>query len=182
MPVTFHLVRHAQGFHNLSREHEKIQDPDLTDLGQRQCAALKASFPHHDKVTHFVTSPLKRALSTCLLGFAPPAEIPIIALAELKEVGDAPCDTGSNIELLKRDFPHFLDLSYVPEAWTTVYDWVSWDVKLSQLKERAVKARLALQQLAQGLGENEHAVIVTHGAFLHFLTDDYYGVKPKNGS
>ncbi|KAM0545359.1 hypothetical protein ACHAPJ_011431 [Fusarium lateritium] len=182
MPVTFHLVRHAQGFHNLSREHEKIQDPDLTDLGKQQCAALKASFPYNNNLTHFVASPLKRALSTCLLGFAPPAEIPIVALAELKEVGDAPCDTGSHIELLKRDFPHLLDLSHVPEAWTTVHDWVSWEVKLGQLKERAVGARAALQQLARSLEENEHVVVVTHGAFLHFLTEDYYGVKPKNAT
>lgn len=181
MAPTIHLVRHAHGFHNISREHENIKDPGLTELGEQQCKSLREIFPYHSQLACFVSSPLRRALSTCLLAFAPAPGAPIVALPELKEVGDSPCDTGSSPEILRKEINHLLDLSRVPVGWDTIPDWISWQDKLGQLKERAARARVALQQLVQCFGEDEHIVVVTHGAFLHFLADDYHGIKPNNG-
>lgn len=84
-----HLVRHAQvsapsskcrnaclvnhipkGYHNLSVANQGLRDPRLTPLGEQQCAGLRASFPHHHRITHLVASPMRRTLYTCLLGFA----------------------------------------------------------------------------------------------------------------
>ncbi|PNY28675.1 Phosphoglycerate mutase family protein, partial [Tolypocladium capitatum] len=65
MAPTIHLVRHAQGVHNLSVENEALRDPDLTPLGEQQCAALRASFPHHARITRLAASPLRRTLRTC---------------------------------------------------------------------------------------------------------------------
>ena len=49
MAPTLHLVRHAQGYHNLSKEDELLHDPDVTPLGERQCDELRASFPYHHR-------------------------------------------------------------------------------------------------------------------------------------
>lgn len=181
MPVTFHLIHNAQGFHNLSRDHESIQDPGLTPLGEQQCKALKEEFPYHGELTRFVASPLRRTLSTCLLAFAPSSDTPIIALPELKEVGDSPCDTGSDPQALQDEFGQLLDIGQVTAGWNCVAEWISWQVKLGHLQQRAARARRALHQLGQGLGENDHVAVVCHGAFLHFLTDDYVGVEPNSG-
>ncbi|RWA04348.1 hypothetical protein EKO27_g10755, partial [Xylaria grammica] len=70
MAPVIHLVRHAQGYHNLSRENQWIRDPDLTELGKAQCAELCKKFPYHDKITHLVASPIRRTLFTCQLSFA----------------------------------------------------------------------------------------------------------------
>ena len=69
MPIYLHLVRHAQGYHNLSAANHTLPDPDLTPLGKEQCAALRRAFPLHDKVTYLVASPMRRTLYTCLYAF-----------------------------------------------------------------------------------------------------------------
>jgi len=71
MPTYIHLVRHAQGYHNLTAANHSLPDPDLTPLGKEQCAQLQKSFPYHSQVTHLVASPLRRTLYTCLLSFEP---------------------------------------------------------------------------------------------------------------
>ncbi|KAH6898029.1 phosphoglycerate mutase [Thelonectria olida] len=188
MPVTIHLVRHAQGFHNLSREYEALRDPQLTDLGKQQCAELKATFPHHDKLTRLFASPLRRTLSTCLLSFVSETEgdgsncLQVVAIPELQEVSDAPCDTGSNADTLKGEFKGLVDLSRVYDDWNLAPEWTSWDTKLAATDIRANKARMMLREMLQFTGEDEHVAIVTHGAFVHFLTNDFYGVEPEKAT
>ncbi|KAI1079994.1 phosphoglycerate mutase [Whalleya microplaca] len=183
MPATIHLVRHAEGVHNLSRENEAIRDPSLTSLGKQQCAALKRAFPYRDKLTHLFASPLRRALYTCLLSFssldrtaAPGSRPPVLALPEFQEVSDSPCDTGSEPGLLATEFADLVDLSRVPAGWTETVPWVSYASKLDELKARARAARRVLWELLRDSGSEEHVVVVTHGAFLHFLTQDYHGI------
>ncbi|TDZ25504.1 Phosphoglycerate mutase-like protein [Colletotrichum orbiculare MAFF 240422] len=175
MPVQIHLVRHAQGFHNLSLENEALRDPLLTDLGKQQCAALRSAFPHHSKLTHLVASPLRRTLHTCLLGFATPGQSPkVIALPEVQEVSDAPCDTGSAIADIEAEFDGRVDFSRVPENWTDKKSTESrWEPTLKKLEARAAEARRKLRDLADGDG---HVVVVTHGAIVHFLTNDFWGI------
>jgi broad specificity phosphatase PhoE len=187
MPVTIHLVRHAQGLHNLSRENEALHDPQLTDLGKQQCAELKAAFPHHDKLTRLFASPLRRTLSTCLLSFASETEGPgskypqVVAIPELQEVSDAPCDTGSDAGTLSREFTGLVDLSRLYDEWNLAPEWTTWATKLAATDSRAHKARLMLKEMLQFTGDDEHVAIVTHGAFVHFLTNDFYGVEPEKG-
>lgn len=107
MPKTYiHLVRHAQGYHNLSVENYQIPDPDLTPLGEEQCAKLRKNFPYHDNITYLVASPMRRTLRTCLLSFAPAIEKgkKVIALPELQEVSTAPCDIGTDAKVLAEQF------------------------------------------------------------------------------
>ncbi|KAH9988829.1 phosphoglycerate mutase [Xylariaceae sp. FL0662B] len=184
MPTTIHLVRHAQGIHNISRDNEAIHDPDLTSLGEQQCARLKHKFPYHDKLTHLFSSPLRRALYTCLLSFGSLDPIAsqdrprLIALPELQEVSDSPCDTGSEPSSLEAEFGSLVDLSRLQVGWNSTSDWVSWDYKVDQLKERAKRARQVLRDILKDTGDDDHVVAVTHGAFVHFLTEDYHGIEP----
>lgn len=187
MPLTIHLVRHAQGFHNLSRENETLRDPELTDFGRQQCAELRAMFPHHDRITRLYASPLRRTLSTCLLAFGCEDEDgnksrQVVAIPELQEVSDAPCDTGSDARVLEEAFVGLVDLSYLYDGWNSAAEWTTWNSKLEATEARARKARTVLRELTQNASHDEHVVVVTHGAFLHFLTNDYHGVSPLQGN
>lgn len=185
MAPTIHLIRHAQGFHNISPAHELMRDPLLTELGRQQCLNLKGSFPYHDKLTHFYASPLRRTLYTCALSFGFDEETlnarKIIAIPELQEVSDAPCDTGSEPSLLRQEFGDLVDLTLVREGWNVKSDAMTWVAKVAKLETRALQARLKLRELLKDLNSDAHVAVVTHGAFLHFLTGDYQGVQPSRG-
>ncbi|KAF9876361.1 phosphoglycerate mutase family protein [Colletotrichum karsti] len=178
MVVQVHLVRHAQGFHNLCVENEAIRDPLLTDLGKEQCARLRSAFPHHSELTHLVASPLRRTLHTCLLGFGTEGGPKVIALPEVQEVSDAPCDTGSAVSEIAGEFEGKVDFSRVPDDWTDKQSPESrWEPTLAKLEVRAAEARRALRELVGDVQGDAHVVVVTHGGFLHFLTNDFHGIE-----
>ena len=182
MSPTIHLVRHAQGVHNLSVENESIHDPDLTRLGEQQCATLRAAFPYHDKLTRLVASPLRRTINTCAQSFGAsrPDLYPILALDTLQEVSDQPCDTGSTKNQLAAEFGDKIDLSRVRDTWTDKTGAASpFEATVPKLTARAKEARLALREIA-GHGD-EHIAVVSHGGFLHFLTDDWDGIPTTGG-
>ncbi len=193
MPAYIHLVRHAQGFHNLSFAQHQLPDPDLTPLGREQCAELARVFPFHDKITHLVASAMRRTIYTCLLSFAPAIAAgnkTVFALPELQEVSNLPCDVGSEPEKLAEEFgegsPYNVDLSRVTRGWNDKSADSPWAPEIGKLEFRAKAARRWLRELA-GVnvvkGEEEvHIVVVTHGGFLHFLTQDYDGLNPEKGT
>ncbi|KAF4125538.1 Broad specificity phosphatase PhoE [Geosmithia morbida] len=210
MPAIIHLVRHAQGYHNLSVENEQMHDPDLTPLGEEQCSALREAFgqEQHAKVKCLVASPLRRTLHTCILGFAPrlsegeeeeqqqqqqqqgqrgrvrvnPNLYPVRALDILQEVSAEPCDTGSSTDRLAAEFGSRVDLTGVDDAdWTDKTSGSSrFEPTAEKLTARAKEARKVLRRIASEFGgegvEEVHIVVVTHGGFLHFLTDDWTGI------
>ena len=67
-----HLVRHAQGFHNVSelKIHLRPHDARLTPAGEEQCAALCAATAAL-RPALVVASPLTRTLQTATLCFGP---------------------------------------------------------------------------------------------------------------
>ncbi|KAG7138224.1 phosphatase SPAC5H10.03 like protein [Verticillium longisporum] len=173
MPDTIHLVRHAQGFHNLSVENEALPDPLLTDLGLKQCANVRATFPAHASLTHLVASPMRRTLHTCLNSFGPTPEdlkpaalLPVIAIPELQEVSNSPCDTGTDVAVVAPEFGAKADFSRVPAGWNDKESASSpWEPTLDKLEARATKARLLLRDLARESGkEDVHIAAVSHGA------------------
>ncbi|EAA28395.3 hypothetical protein GE21DRAFT_9230 [Neurospora crassa] len=229
-PKTYiHLVRHAQGHHNVSQANHVFADPLLTPLGESQCAALRDSFPYHDKITHLVASPMRRTLYTCLLSFQPAVERlaakrgkkkegegVVVALPEVQEVSNLPCDVGSAPEKLHQEFDEagLVDLFLVKEGWQDKHSPDSpWKPEMEKVKRRAEKARKWLYELAQqqqqdstsssaamagaGAGaesqadggeqqqqqqQEKHIVVVTHGGFLHFLTQDFDGMDLNRGT
>jgi broad specificity phosphatase PhoE len=187
MPTYIHLVRHAQGVHNLSTENQQIHDPDLTPLGETQCADLRNSFPYHDKITHLVASPMRRTLRTCLLAFAPDVEAGkrIIAQPELQELSTLPCDTGSDLEVLTRDFDATkVDFSLVKDGWNDKSPESPWAPAIEKLDARAMRARVWLRELGAQCKAAEgeaHIVVVSHGGFIHFFTQDWDGMDHNAG-
>jgi broad specificity phosphatase PhoE len=180
--IIIHCVRHAQGYHNLSEENHILPDPSLTALGESQCEALRKVFPYHGKVTHLVASPLRRTIYTCLLGFT--AEVKsrkkIVALPELQETSDMPCDTGCDPAKLQEEFGNgqwkgAVALSLIHEGWNDKSANTKWAPTASKIEVRAREARRWLRDL--GMESNGHAeiVVVTHGGFLHYFTEDWTG-------
>ncbi|KAG5920076.1 hypothetical protein E4U42_006325 [Claviceps africana] len=177
---TIHLVRHAQGFHNISTANEAVRDPDLTPTGEHQCSDLRAAFSSHDKLAKLVSSPMRRTIHTCNLAFGGPGQLyPIILLDTLQEVSASPCDTGSGSESLLEEYGYNIDVEHLRGGWTDKTRGGPFEPSLAAVTARAREARLALLDIA------EHAdgdvVVVTHGGFLHFLTDDWEGI-PADGS
>ncbi|KAG6361386.1 hypothetical protein INS49_009613 [Diaporthe citri] len=190
MTITVHLVRHAQGFHNLNVPNQQIPDPYLTATGKEQCAALRASFPHHDRLTHLVASPMRRTLQTCEQSFRPAVEagLKVVAQPLVQEVSTLPCDTGSEPEVLAAEFGAWADLSGVPKGWNDKTSAGSpWAPRIEALEGRARIARVWLRDLgrkwkAEGRGDTADIVVTTHGGFLHFLTQDWDGLDLTKGT
>jgi hypothetical protein len=113
-------VRHAQGIHNLSYSNHHLPDPHLTAFGEEQCRNLAAKFPYHDKIELILSSPLRRAIHTALLAFAPEVEQgkKVVAWQEVQEASDLPCDTGSDLKRIKVEFKDLpVDLGIVEDGW-----------------------------------------------------------------
>lgn len=179
--IVLHLVRHAQGYHNLSEKNHSLPDPDLTDLGKEQCRDLQAKFPYHANITHLVASPLRRTLYTCLLSFSEEVEqkgLKVVALPEIQETSDLPCDTGSDPAKLKEEFGEKgqVDLSLVEDGWNDKKG--RWAPEADAVEKRARDARVWLRGMASKEEVDEvHVAIVTHGGFLHYFTEDWAGCE-----
>lgn len=120
MPPTLLLIRHAQGLHNVASDWN-FRDPKLTELGEKQSRelqeALKASKIGND-VEAIVISPMRRTLQTATIGldWLIQKKTKVILDANWQENSDKPCDTGSAIEVMKKEFPNY-DFSSVDPSW-----------------------------------------------------------------
>ncbi|KAI7782579.1 hypothetical protein LA080_013067 [Diaporthe eres] len=182
-----HFVRHAQGYHNVpTANHLQIPDPDLTPLGVTQCEALAKSFPYHNQITHLASSPIRRALYTCLYSFPGPVErgLPVLALPSAQEFSDYPCDTGSPISKLAEEFRGKVDLSLLDDDWNS--NKGKWSPHCDAIDARARETRRFLRQVGRSwLRENDgdcHIVVSTHGGFLHYVTGEWSGTGGSAGT
>ncbi|KAJ8125030.1 hypothetical protein O1611_g8610 [Lasiodiplodia mahajangana] len=184
MAPIIHLVRHAQGYHNLSAENQWIRDPDLTELGKKQCEELNEAFPYHDKITHLVASPIRRTIFTCQYSFVEEVKAgkKIIALQDAQEVSLFPCDVGSDLELLKKEFGDLVDFQSVTEDWNKKTPDSKYFPDSQKLEARARSTRLWLRDLVKEAGDDAQVVLVTHGGILHFITEDWSGINPGRGT
>ena len=117
---------------------------------------------------------MRRTLYTALITFREMLQakphLKIIALPELQETSDVPCDTGSPLELLKEEFSNQpIDFSLVPEDWARK-DAGPFSPRVDLLEARARVARHFLRSRP----ENTVAVVL-HGSLLHFLTENWVG-------
>ncbi|RDW75348.1 phosphoglycerate mutase-like protein [Coleophoma cylindrospora] len=182
--ITIHCVRHAQGYHNLCEANHRLPDPDLTELGVQQCTTLSEQFPYHSKITDLVASPLRRTLYTCILSF--PDEVArglvITALPELQETSDLPCDTGSAREVLEKEFGSKVDFQRVQDGWNNKQG--RWSPAAAAIEARARDARLFLRDLGSSGDEDRdrEIVVVTHGGYLHYFTEDWEGNDKFTGT
>ncbi|MCJ1229167.1 hypothetical protein MMC12_005832 [Toensbergia leucococca] len=187
MAPIIHCVRHGQGFHNLGAGFYSFRDPCLTPLGEEQCEILRnTSFPDQSNISLITASPLCRTLHTAFLAFSPaltsnikcPPQI--LALPDAQETSDEPCDIGSDPSSLRsivaeNHWP--VDLSLVKDGWNVKTLENRYSPHSSAIKARARDARILLRQKIRALVRNgdidAQVILVTHGGYLHYFTDDW---------
>lgn len=97
-----------------------------------------------------------------------------MALPEIQETSNLPCDTGSDPAKLNEEFGEAgkVDLSLVKDGWNDKQG--RWAAEASAIEKRAKDARIWLREMAsKSEGEEVHIAIVTHGGFLHYFTEDW---------
>ena len=127
-----------------------------------------------------VASPLRRTIYTALKSFPDviaKRNLHVLTIPELQETSDLPCDTGSPIEDLKREFAD------QPVSFALIEqqpDWYSkkgkWSTHAIAIEERCRVARAWLRERPE-----KDVVAVTHGGLLHFLTEDWQGMDKMQG-
>ncbi|KAF2689834.1 phosphoglycerate mutase-like protein [Lentithecium fluviatile CBS 122367] len=193
MPPKISIVRHAQGYHNLTGD-STLHDPLLTPLGKSQCTHLRRTYPHHSTISLILSSPLRRTIQTAAYSFAPALEreeVKFVCLPELQEVGDCASDTGTDVhklgeavaEMFRGEGEEFewvggkVDLSLVGEGWNCNQGYYAH--KYAALAKRGADVRRYLFTLSR---QHPHIVVVTHGAIAHFITEDWAVADPMLGT
>ncbi|KAI1341910.1 phosphoglycerate mutase-like protein [Xylariaceae sp. FL0016] len=178
MAPTIDVIRHAESYHNVDPAHRNTRDPNLTPHGREQCRALAQTYPHMRHVSHLVASPLNRCVSTAVIAFgdAVSAGKQAILLPELQETGNMPTDTGSDREAIQFMYGSQVDVSELDSNWSYRGPGSFYTPDLALVEERARQARLFIRNLARQARDDAHIVVVSHGGFLHFLTQDFAGI------
>jgi hypothetical protein len=176
-----HLVRHAQGWHNVDPEGvSRVPsglDARLTPEGERQCAALSAVAAELQPEV-IVSSPLMRTLQTAALSFGGQlrAGVPLVALEDCRETVNYLCDSrrplsvnvaelaASGVAVDTAGCPHEHD-----ELWASYerrhgpQEAFAAHRESADLPGLAVRARSAFAWL--GARPERELVLVSHSAF-----------------
>jgi broad specificity phosphatase PhoE len=120
MPPTLLLIRHAQALHNVASDWS-FHDPKLSELGEQQCRELQTSLQNSTiahQVDLIVVSAMRRTLQTATIGldFLIKKGVPVMPHAGWQENADKPCDTGSDISVMEKEFPQY-DFSGVDKMY-----------------------------------------------------------------
>ena len=190
MPPKVITVRHAQGHHNVKNQW-RLYDAVLTTLGHQECAALSKQFPYHGEVDLMVASPLRRTIQTAIESFGAVLarkEVPFLLHPNAQEVSGRNCNIGFNKERLKHEVRNLfegkdlgfdpverMDFDLVQDGWNSKEGY--WSPDEPDIKKRAADLRAWLYDRPE-----QTIVLVTHGAFLHYFTEDWEGFHPSIGS
>ncbi|KAI2473341.1 phosphoglycerate mutase-like protein [Annulohypoxylon bovei var. microspora] len=183
MAPTIDIIRHAQAHHNLAGSN--IPDPRLTSQGSRECIDLQARFKELDSgenITHVISSPMRRAIETSstIVELAKD-DTKITLFAYLQEVNATPSSTGTGLQELLDSYPYLsFDADTLNEDWYRKGPDTPFAPDAAKVENRALIARIFLRDAAReavSKGQpNAHIVVVTHGEFAHWLTDDFAGI------
>ena len=121
MAGKIHLVRHAEGLHNL-RNDPNIPDAPLSERGFDFAEDLGRRFiqAHSNSVGAIISSPLRRTIQTSLTAFPRILDasqypensgkgvrngVKLVLDANIQEITELPCNTGSPLTDLETEFP-----------------------------------------------------------------------------
>ncbi|KAI1498358.1 hypothetical protein F5X99DRAFT_420660 [Biscogniauxia marginata] len=175
MAPTIDIIRNGTTF--ISR------DPVLTPHGERLCSDLGLAYPFMDNITNLVVSPMRSAIQTCMEAFQSiifQSGKKLILLPELQETSRSnlytplPLDAFDTLGSYKR----FIDTTNVDRGSHLKGPETRFWPSLEKVEARARCARNFIRDLARTAGADAHIIIVTHGAFAHFLTQDFSGLVP----
>lgn len=142
-------------------------------------------FRDQSKISLITASPLSRTIQSAYLIFQPSLEADgppktILALPDAQETSDDPCDTGSDLEVLKStcEENHWpADLSLVKQGWNDKKVGGRYSGASKAIERRARDVRVFLRQKARDLitaGDSDvQIVLVSHGGFMHFFSEDW---------
>lgn len=143
-----------------------LPDPPLTPLGfGPQSEELKVALqglPLAQEIDLIVISPMRRTLQTAQqgLGWLMDKGVPVILRAEWQENSAKPCDTGSSIADMSKEWPQFawdtVDPIYPSKADGTLYEFSK-----DGLARRGVEARKWLKSRPEKV-----VAVVSHSGFL----------------
>ncbi|KAI0378381.1 histidine phosphatase superfamily [Hypomontagnella monticulosa] len=183
MSPTIDIIRHAQAAHNIIGSD--LRDPSLTEDGVEECDLLRERYPFGHYVTHFLSSPMKRTIETAVCGIKPLVKdsIKITLLPELQEVNATPSGTGTPKSILRGLYgPGMLDMTALDEDWYIKSPGTAFEPLPNKVEARARLARALIRKIARAAAaqdEHAHVVVVTHGEFAHWLTEDFVGIDLK---
>ncbi|KAJ2975270.1 hypothetical protein NUW58_g8407 [Xylaria curta] len=180
MAPVIDVIRHAESIHNITR-NVSLRDPNLTSEGESQAFQLGCSYAYMRRISHIVASPMTRTIRTAIIAFE---EIlaegkRVILLPELQETGANPSNTGQPPEDLEETFQPYVDISVLDNKWFHKVPGSKYLPDVALVEARARQARIFLRELAQYGPDDAHIVVVSHGGFLHFLTEDYSGLSER---
>ena len=171
-----HLVRHAQGVHNIAGEKdpagyllEENEDALLSSLGEEQCHSLENSTEltsFSQNASLLIVSPMRRTLQTATLSFPHLInKIPWIGYENVREqTGVHPCDRRRPISEHKIHYPH-VDFSLVLDDEDQLYSrYPDCREPIEEVINRAHDFLLFLHSRSE-----REIVVVTHSAYLRHL-------------
>ncbi|KIW67197.1 hypothetical protein PV04_06464 [Phialophora macrospora] len=187
-----HLVRHAEGLHNLLND-PTIPDAPLSERGLNLAEDLGRRFIHDnsDSVGAVLVSPLRRAIQTSLATLPRvlsaahyPANsglgvrtggVTLVLDPDLQEISTPACNVGSPPNALLADFPELeAQIRRLPSRWfEKTGQWSPAPAAVAQRKIRILQ-RLwdVCEQLRANPDGREDIVVVTHeGVILELVPD-----------
>ncbi|RGP62344.1 phosphoglycerate mutase [Fusarium sporotrichioides] len=163
----------------MSPTDHTLPDPPLTDEGEAQCAKLRENListfskdvENPDDIA-IVVSPMRRTLQTAMLSMDWLVErgVKIEGNADWQEISDKPCDTGSQISSVSKDFPQ-VNFSTVDTVWP---DKKSPAGRRYAYTKKSILARgkLALEDLQKR--PEKLIFVVSHAGFLRLGVVGYW--------
>ncbi|KAF1965736.1 phosphoglycerate mutase-like protein [Bimuria novae-zelandiae CBS 107.79] len=182
MPPTLLLIRHAQALHNVAGDWS-IHDPPLSELGERQCKELQESLRNSqigNEVELIVVSSMRRTLQTANIGLEwliKEKGVKLLPDAGWQENADKPCDTGSSISTMAKEFPDF-DFSTVDPLYPDKTSNLSSNPYASTRRAILARGQVCLQSLYSR--PEKVIAVLSHSGFLraavcnrHFFNADW---------
>ncbi|KAI0508334.1 histidine phosphatase superfamily [Xylaria bambusicola] len=181
MPPIIDIIRHAEATHNTTTGNVYERDPNLTSNGADQAFSLSYYYPFMHKISHIVSSPMRRCIRTALIGFEYNLlqGKRVILLPELQETGANPSDIGQPPEALEAVYSPLIDTDLLERNWYDKGQGSKYAPDVGLVEKRARKARTILRDLAASGPDDARIIVITHGGFAHFLTEDYSGLSER---
>jgi broad specificity phosphatase PhoE len=178
MQGRIHLVRHAEGLHNL-RSDLNIPDAPLSQRGWYEAQELGRRFikDQSNIVCAIVSSPLRRSIQTFLAAFPrilnsalTPEDggqvVHLVLDANLQEISDYPANTGSSLLKLENEFPEI-----APQIQHLDPTWYIKSGSHSPLSDFKAVILEELNRISESLTTTEEPdiIVVTHQGIISLL-------------
>ncbi|KAK7975464.1 hypothetical protein PG989_013927 [Apiospora arundinis] len=187
MPATIWLIRHCQGLHNVTKNHN-LFDPKLTDKGLEQGQAFWDETGHQyaKDVTLILASPSMRTIQTarlCFQGLLEDGQKQIKLDPDLMEGSDIFAVHKSNIPRPKEDILkewngsiNLVDAdALVTDEYRDRTPGSKYSDEFAMYHARAERARETIRRLADSLADDQIVAVVSHFHCLRWLIGDENG-------